>query len=106
MAMKKPIVAFNLQETRFSARESALYATPNSVEEFATKIETLLDDEELRTRMGVIGRQRVIEELGWDNTKKNLWFAYEMLFNMHQEPLVLPRSQKDTQKLTHTFTRK
>src|SRR6266516_3062244 len=90
MAMEKPIVAFDLQETRFSARESALYATPNIVEEFAAKIETLLDDEALRARMGVIGHQRVIEELSWDNTKKNLWLAYEMLFKMRQEPLILP----------------
>jgi len=80
--MEKPIVAFDLQETRFSARESALYATPNIVEEFAAKIETLLDDEALRARMGVIGHQRVIEELSWDNTKKNLWLAYELLFNI------------------------
>jgi glycosyltransferase involved in cell wall biosynthesis len=96
MAMQKPIVAFDLQETRFSAQESALYATPNSVEEFASHIETLLDDEALRVRMGVIGHQRVIEELSWDNTKKNLWLAYELLCNMRQEPLMVPGSQKDT----------
>jgi len=106
MAMEKPIVAFDLQETRISAQESALYATPNIVEEFAAKIETLLDDEALRARMGVIGHQRIIEELSWDNTKKNLWFAYELLFNMRQEPLILPGSQKDTQQLTHTITPK
>ena len=106
MAMEKPIVAFDLQETRFSAQESALYATPNIVEEFADKIEILLDDEELRARMGAIGYQRVIGELSWDNTKKNLWLAYEMLFKMHLEPLILTRSQKDTQELTHTITSK
>ncbi len=96
MAMEKPIVAFDLQETRFSARESALYATPNSVEEFASKIETLLDDEAFRAEMGVIGHQRVLEELSWDHTKKNLWLAYELLFDTRQEPLILPRSQEDT----------
>jgi len=106
MAMEKPIVAFDLRETRFSAQESALYATPNIVEEFADKIEILLDDEELRARMGAIGYQRVIGELSWDNTKKNLWLAYEMLFKMHLEPLILTRSQKDTQELTHTITSK
>lgn len=106
MAMEKPIVAFDLQETRFSARESALYATPNNVEEFANNIEILLDDEQLRARMGAIGHQRVIDELSWDNTKKNLWLAYEMLFKMQQEPLKLPRSRKDNQKLTHTITPK
>jgi glycosyltransferase involved in cell wall biosynthesis len=101
MAMKKPIVAFDLQETHFSARESALYATPNIVEEFANKIEILLDDEELRARMGAIGYQRVLGELSWDNTKKNLWHAYEILCKMHQGSLTLPHSHTDTQELIH-----
>jgi glycosyltransferase involved in cell wall biosynthesis len=104
MAMEQPIVAFDLQETHFSARESALYATPNIVEEFADKIEVLLDDEELRARMGAIGHQRVIEELSWDNTKKNLWLAYKMLFKMRQDPLELLYSQEGTQKHTHNVT--
>jgi glycosyltransferase involved in cell wall biosynthesis len=106
MAMEKPIVAFDLRETRLSAQESALYATPNIVEEFASEIETLLDDEALRARMGAIGHQRVIEELSWDNIKKNLWLAYELLFTMRQEPLVLPGSQKETHQLTHSVTPK
>lgn len=89
MAMKKPIVAFDLQETRFSAQESALYATPNIVEEFANNIEILLDDEELRARLGEIGYQRVLRELSWDNSKKNLWLAYEIICKMHQEPLAI-----------------
>jgi len=32
MAIGKPLVAFDLAETRFSAQDAALYATPNSVE--------------------------------------------------------------------------
>jgi len=91
MAMKKPIVAFDLQETRFSAQESALYATPNIVEEFANNIEILLDDEELRARLGAIGYQRVLGELSWNNTKKNLWLAYEILCKMHQESLTFQK---------------
>ncbi len=91
MAMKKPIVAFDLQETRFSAQESALYATPNIVEEFANNIEILLDDEELRARLGAIGYQRVLGELSWNNTKKNLWLAYEIVCKMHQEPLTFQK---------------
>jgi glycosyltransferase involved in cell wall biosynthesis len=42
MAMGKPIVAFDLAETRFSAQDAALYATPNIVEDFANKIDLLL----------------------------------------------------------------
>jgi glycosyltransferase involved in cell wall biosynthesis len=81
MAMEKPFVAFDLAETRFSAQDAALYATPNLVEDFANKIEALLDDEELRIKMGAIGRKRIEEELSWDHSKKNLLLAYEMLFH-------------------------
>jgi glycosyltransferase involved in cell wall biosynthesis len=80
MAMGKPVVAFDLTETHFSEQDAALYATPNVVEDFASKIEVLLDDEELRLKLGAIGRKRIEEELSWDHTKQNLLLAYEMLF--------------------------
>ncbi len=80
MALGKPVVAFDLIETRFSAQDAALYATPNLVEDFANKIEVLLDDEELRLKLAAIGRKRIEEELSWDHTKQNLLLAYEMLF--------------------------
>ncbi|HLQ30799.1 MAG TPA: glycosyltransferase, partial [Ktedonobacteraceae bacterium] len=80
MAMGKPVVAFDLTETRFSAQDAALYATPNLVEDFANKIGVLLDDEELRLKLGAIGRKRIEDELSWDHTKQNLLLAYKMLF--------------------------
>lgn len=79
MALGKPIVAFDLQETRFSAGEGALYATPNLVEDFAGKIETLLDDEQLRCELGSTGRARVVDALSWEETCKNLILAYKTL---------------------------
>ncbi len=91
MAMGKPVVAFDLTETRFSAQDAALYATPNLVEDFANKIEVLLDDEELRLKLGAIGRKRIEEELSWDHTKQHLLLAYQMLFPSSaesSEPLV------------------
>ncbi|TME05648.1 MAG: glycosyltransferase family 4 protein [Chloroflexi bacterium] len=88
MAMEKPVVAFDLAETRLSAQGAALYAIPNLVEDFADRIETLLDDDELRLKMGAIGRQRVEEELSWDHTKKNLLLAYEKLFSSSFESSV------------------
>jgi glycosyltransferase involved in cell wall biosynthesis len=80
MATGKPIVAFDLAETRFSAQDAALYAVPNRVEDFAQKVETLLDDEDARHRMGVIGLRRVEEELGWEHSKEHLLAAYKTLF--------------------------
>ena len=81
MAIGKPIVAFDLAETRFSAQEAALYAVPNQVEDFAQKIETLLDDEDARYRMGAIGLRRIREELSWEHSKEHLLGAYKMLFS-------------------------
>jgi glycosyltransferase involved in cell wall biosynthesis len=80
MAMGKPVVAFDLPETRYSAQDAALYATPNRVEEFAAHIATLLDDEALRLSMGARGRQRVEDELCWERTSRQLLLAYERLF--------------------------
>ncbi len=86
MALGKPLVAFDLAETRFSAQEAALYAVPNLVDDFANKIETLLDDEELRLKMGAIGRKRIAEELNWNHGKKNLLLAYERILACRSEP--------------------
>jgi glycosyltransferase involved in cell wall biosynthesis len=98
MAMGKPIVSFDLAETRYSAQEAALYATPNIVEDFADKIEVLLNDEGLRLKMGAIGRKRVLEELSWDQTKKNLLLAYKILFPTSQKSIVMPHPQQDVEQ--------
>jgi glycosyltransferase involved in cell wall biosynthesis len=79
MALGKPIVAFDLAETRFSAQEAALYAIPNQAEDFAKQIEILLDNEEARHRMGAIGQKRVEEELSWQHSQVHLLAAYKVL---------------------------
>jgi glycosyltransferase involved in cell wall biosynthesis len=86
MAMGKPVVSFDLQEARFSAQDAALYAMPNQVKDFADKIESLLDNEELRSKMGALGRKRIEEELGWEHSQKNLLLAYEALFSTCSRP--------------------
>lgn len=80
MALGKPVVAFDLAETRVSAQDAALYATPNLVEDFAGKIETLLNDEQLRLNMGAFGRKHIEDALSWDHDKKNLLRVYKRLF--------------------------
>lgn len=96
MAMGVPLVAFDLAETSFSAQDAALYAQPNLVEDFANKIEELLANEELRLRMGAIGRKRVEEILCWNHTKNNLLLAYETLFARSSELSFLPESYKES----------
>ena len=79
MAYAKPIVAFDLKETRFSAGEAAIYVRPNEEAEFATTVAQLMGEPELRNKMGAYGRRRVEEELQWSKVGRNLLKAYETL---------------------------
>jgi len=76
MAMGRPIVAFDLAETRASAGDGALYVTPNDESEFADRVEELLESEELRSRLGEVGRRRILESLAWDHSEEQLLAAY------------------------------
>jgi glycosyltransferase involved in cell wall biosynthesis len=79
MAYAKPIVSFDLKETRFSAGEAAIYVKPNGEAEFAETIAQLMEQPELRKRMGTYGRRRVEQELQWTKVGQNLLTAYETL---------------------------
>jgi glycosyltransferase involved in cell wall biosynthesis len=79
MAYAKPIVAFDLKETRFSAGDAAIYVRPNKEAEFAEAITQLMAQPELRKKMGTFGRRRVEHELQWNTVGKNLLTAYETL---------------------------
>lgn len=79
MALEKPLVSFDLKETRHSAGEAALYVPPNSEREFACAIARLMDDPERRRAMGQVGRLRVLNELSWDVTSRSLVAAYDFL---------------------------
>jgi glycosyltransferase involved in cell wall biosynthesis len=80
MALGKPIVQFDLTEGRFSAQDASLYARKNDYIDFADKIIELIEDKELRTAMGRLGRQRVTNELEWRYEAPKLLAAYECLF--------------------------
>lgn len=79
MALRKPIVAFDLPEHRVTAGEAALYACPNDELDFARQIATLIDDPARRQKMGEIGRERVEKQLAWPHQKASLLAAYESL---------------------------
>ena len=79
MALAKPIVQFDLKEGRYSAQDASLYAKNNDIESFADKILELVDNPELRQKMGEFGRKRVVEELSWDHEKDKLLEAYSEL---------------------------
>jgi glycosyltransferase involved in cell wall biosynthesis len=80
MALGKPMVSFDLKETRTSAGPAALYVTPNNESEFADAIAQLMDDPVKRGEMGECGKTRVQNEFGWHVTSLNLLRAYDHLF--------------------------
>ena len=79
MALGKPIVTYDLKETRYSAQDAALYIKPNNELEFAEGIARLMDRPDLRVQMGEYGRQRVHRDLKWDIVGQNLLRAYKAL---------------------------
>jgi glycosyltransferase involved in cell wall biosynthesis len=81
MAYAKPIVSFDLKETRFTAGEAAQYVKPNDVEEYALAIASLMDDPARRLLMGERGHARVTTELTWERSGENLIRAYRWLFS-------------------------
>ncbi len=85
MALAKPIVQFDLTEGRFSAQDASLYALRNDSQDFARKIIELVDDAALRTRMGEIGRARVLNDLAWHHEVPRLLAAYDVLWQPQEE---------------------
>jgi glycosyltransferase involved in cell wall biosynthesis len=79
MALKKPIVQFDMKEGRFSAQKASLYAVNNDVQDFADKIEFLLNKETVRKEMGAYGYDRIINELSWSHESKKLIDFYTMV---------------------------
>jgi len=76
MAVGKPVVGFDLKESRFSAEDGALYARPNDIADFAGKIALLMDRPELRESMGRAGAERIQNELAWH-------FSVPVLLNVY-----------------------
>jgi len=79
MAYSKPIVSFDLKETRFSAQEAALFVPPNDEKAFAGAIAQLMDQPKQRLAMGEFGRRRVEQHLQWSVVGQNLVTAYASL---------------------------
>ncbi len=70
MALGKPTVGYGLAEQRVTAGEAALYAKSNDPLDMARQIARLIEDPDLRSRMGAFGQKRVREELAWQHQKE------------------------------------
>ncbi len=86
MTFAKPMVSFDLKESHYSAQDGALYAVPNDEIEFGERIIQLLDDPELRERLGKQNRKRIEESLCWEHTGEEIVRAYDALFGFDAAP--------------------
>jgi glycosyltransferase involved in cell wall biosynthesis len=77
MAMGRPLVAFDLPESIVTAGDAALFAPGNDEAAFAERIDALLDDPDLRSHLGRVGRERVEGHLAWRHSEAALLAAYE-----------------------------
>ena len=76
MALERAIVQYDLLEGRRSAAGASLYADPNNIDDFATKIESLLSNPDARFQMGRLGLQRMVESLEWKHQIPELLKTY------------------------------
>lgn len=79
MAFGLPVLAFDLRETRASAEEAGVYATPNDIEELSRLLVDLIDDEPRRQSMGTAGRRRIEEKLAWSHQEPQYLSVYDRL---------------------------
>jgi glycosyltransferase involved in cell wall biosynthesis len=80
MAMAKPVVAYDLPETRRTAENAAVYARPDDPSSMAALIDALLDDPDQRARMGAAGRARIETVLSWEHAERELLAAYDRAY--------------------------
>jgi glycosyltransferase involved in cell wall biosynthesis len=77
MATGTPVVAFDLEETRVSAADAAVYGRPNDPDQLARLVTELLDDAPRRETMARIGMERIAGPLAWERSADRLRSAYE-----------------------------
>jgi glycosyltransferase involved in cell wall biosynthesis len=80
MAVGRPVIASRLGGLPFTVADGAtgLLCEPGDPADLARKIETLLDDPDLRQRLGLAGRRRFEEHYSWD-----------VIVERHYKPILL-----------------
>lgn len=85
MALKKPIVQYDLKEGKISAQAASLYAANNNTKDFADKITWLLDNEDERKKMSDFGYNRIINELSWNHEQNNYISVYKKVLKIKEQ---------------------
>ena len=90
MAYALPSVAFDLEETLVSGADTVLYAPSGDIAAFADQVERLIDDQELRSRMGRAARERVAAVLDWRPQAEAYVDVYDQLTGHHRDCPAVP----------------
>lgn len=82
MALKKPIVQYDMKEGKFSAGDASLYAKNTCTKDFGEKIIWLLDNEMERIIKGEYGYNRIAKELSWEYESQKLISFYKKVWGL------------------------
>ena len=85
MACQRPIISFDLVESRRSAGEAAVFVEGDDPRAFGQAISELLDDRPRRERMGRVGLERSIHLIGWNRSREALLEAYSRLYGQNAQ---------------------
>jgi glycosyltransferase involved in cell wall biosynthesis len=88
MAMSRPMVSYDLMESRAAAGDAALYARDE--EDFARLVDELLDDPARRAEMGALGRERAEDMLAWEHQERSLLAAYDRALGLVERKIEQP----------------
>lgn len=93
MAAGKPVIASRLGGLPYTVidGETGLLCAPGNVADLARKIEMLLNDPELRQRLGMAGRKRFEEHFSW-----------EVIIDRHYKPLLKKRNKSPSIPAVYT----
>lgn len=86
MAYGLPSVSFDLAETRVSAGDTAIFVEDGDFTAFADATEMLLDDVELRVRLGLAARARVESILDWRPQADSYVSVFDQLLGRERRP--------------------
>jgi glycosyltransferase involved in cell wall biosynthesis len=79
MSFQLPVLASDLLETRRSTAGSAVFVGETDDQAFARALGGLLDDQQLRQRLGEAGRRRIVTHLSWAEQAKAYVGVYDRL---------------------------
>ncbi|MCK5252165.1 MAG: glycosyltransferase family 4 protein, partial [Thermoplasmata archaeon] len=80
---QKPVVLSDIPGVRdvIDDGKEGLRSRPTDPKDIAEKVNTLIDDPELRLEMGERGRKRVLEKFSWDVIGKRYREIYERMLD-------------------------